>query len=67
MISSGDGTRGGLNKQLVFDVEILSPSIQEQIKIGSFFKQIDDIIALHQRELDALKETKQAFLQKMFV
>lgn len=43
------------------------PSIKEQEKIGSFFKQIDDTINLHQRELDALKETKKSFLQKMFV
>ncbi|GIO02872.1 restriction endonuclease [Brevibacillus halotolerans] len=42
-------------------------SKDEQIKIGTFFKQLDDTIALHQRELDALKETKKAFLQKMFV
>jgi len=42
------------------------PSIEEQIKIGNFFKQLDDAIALHQRELDALIETKKAFLQKMF-
>jgi type I restriction enzyme S subunit len=67
LISSGDGTRGGLNKQLVSDVVILSPSIEEQTKIGNFFKQLDDTITLHQRELDALKETKKAFLQKMFV
>nr|EEK64357.1 Type I restriction-modification system specificity subunit [Bacillus wiedmannii] len=67
LISSGDGTRGGLNKQLISDVEIMSPSVEEQIKIGNFFKQLDDTIALHQRELDALKETKKAFLQKMFV
>ena len=43
------------------------PKLSEQIKIGNFIKQLDDIIALHQRELDALKETKKAFLQKMFV
>ncbi|MCY8343392.1 restriction endonuclease subunit S [Bacillus haynesii] len=43
------------------------PSNDEQEKIGNFFKKIDDTIALHQRELDALKETKKAFLQKMFV
>ncbi|HDR5352068.1 TPA: restriction endonuclease subunit S, partial [Bacillus thuringiensis] len=46
--------------------EFLAPTIQEQIKIGKFFKQLDDMIVLHQRELDALKETKKAFLQKMF-
>ncbi|HDR3894788.1 MULTISPECIES: restriction endonuclease subunit S [Bacillus] len=43
------------------------PSLEEQTKIGSFFKQLDNTIALHQRELDTLKETKKAFLQKMFV
>ncbi|MGB2872353.1 restriction endonuclease subunit S [Psychrobacillus psychrotolerans] len=43
------------------------PRLNEQIKIGSFFKQLDDTITLHQRELEALKETKKAFLQKMFV
>ena len=40
---------------------------EEQEKIGSFFKQLDDTIALHQRKLDLLKEQKKGFLQKMFV
>ncbi|EHK9656787.1 restriction endonuclease subunit S [Enterococcus faecalis] len=39
--------------------------VQEQQKIGSFFKQLDDTIALHQRKLDLLKEQKKGFLQKM--
>ncbi|XOW20568.1 restriction endonuclease subunit S [Lactococcus cremoris] len=39
----------------------------EQQKIGSFFKQLDDTITLHQRKLDLLKEQKKGFLQKMFV
>ncbi|EMF0479597.1 restriction endonuclease subunit S [Enterococcus faecium] len=42
------------------------PSYEEQQKIGTFFKQLDDTIALHQRKLDLLKETKKGFLQKMF-
>lgn len=48
-------------------VTIDSTSIEEQNKIGAFFKQLDDTIALHQRKLDLLKETKKGFLQKMFV
>lgn len=40
--------------------------IQEQQKVGTFFKQIDNTITLHQRKLDLLKETKKGFLQKMF-
>ncbi|WP_433961373.1 restriction endonuclease subunit S [Enterococcus italicus] len=43
------------------------PIIEEQKKIGSFFKELDDAIALHQRKLDLLKEQKKGFLQKMFV
>jgi len=35
-------------------------------KIGSFFKQLDDTIALHQHKLNLLKEQKKGFLQKMF-
>ena len=53
------------------DLRILMVSlpvdIEEQQKIGSFFKQLDNTIALHQRKLDSLKEQKKGFLQKMFV
>ena len=42
------------------------PSYEEQQKIGSFFKQLDETIALHQRKLELLKEQKKGFLQKMF-
>ena len=48
-------------------VKFFITNYSEQQKIGSFFKQLDDTIALHQRELDLLKETKKGFLQKMFV
>lgn len=48
------------------EFEIYKPSQKEQQKIGSFFKQLDDTIALHQRKLELLKEQKKGFLQKMF-
>ncbi|EAF8242555.1 restriction endonuclease subunit S [Listeria monocytogenes] len=38
----------------------------EQKRIGTFFKQLDDIIALHQRKLDTLKQMKKGLLQQMF-
>lgn len=49
------------------DIPVPVPTLLEQQKIGSFFKQLDDTIALHQRKLDLLKEQKKGFLQKMFV
>lgn len=49
------------------NIVAMFPSEEEQQKIGTFFKQLDDTITLHQRKLDLLKETKKGFLQKMFV
>jgi len=48
------------------EFEIYKPSQEEQQKIGSFFKQLDDTIALHQRKLDKLKQLKQGYLQQLF-
>ncbi|WP_439819759.1 restriction endonuclease subunit S [Lactiplantibacillus plantarum] len=42
------------------------PDKKEQEKIGSFFKQLDNTIALHQRKLEKLQELKKRYLQKMF-
>ncbi|MBU8724171.1 MULTISPECIES: restriction endonuclease subunit S [Bacillus] len=56
-----------LSKASIVKISVRIPTSAEQEKIGNFFKQLDDTIALHQRELDALKVTKKAFLQKMFV
>ncbi|NDR69669.1 restriction endonuclease subunit S [Fructilactobacillus sanfranciscensis] len=39
---------------------------EEQQKIGSFFKQLDDTIVLHQRKLNKLKKLKSAYLTEMF-
>ena len=60
------GGRAKLNADVMMKLNILLPTFVEQQKIGAFFKQLDDIIALHQRKLDLLKEQKKGFLQKMF-
>ena len=41
--------------------------IKEQNKIGNLFKQLDNLITLHQREVENLKIFKEAMLEKMFV
>lgn len=46
---------------------IIPPSTKEQQKIGAFFSQLDDLITLHQRELEKLQSIKKALLEKMFV
>ncbi|MFW7433976.1 restriction endonuclease subunit S [Vagococcus carniphilus] len=67
IVSSASGTtvkHSSVSKILDFKSAI--PNIEEQKLIGSFFKELDNTIALHQRKLDLLKEQKKGYLQKMF-
>lgn len=57
--------RHWISKFSEFSVRI--PCYNEQLKIGSFFKQLDDSINLHQQHIEKLKQAKKAFLQKMLV
>ncbi|MCM3602464.1 restriction endonuclease subunit S [Robertmurraya korlensis] len=66
MMSSGDGTRGGLNKQIVSDVVVPYTSIEEQEKIGTIFANLDHLITLHQHKYDKLVIVKKSMLEKMF-
>ncbi|HFU4353613.1 TPA: restriction endonuclease subunit S, partial [Streptococcus suis] len=45
---------------------VVFPTLPEQEAIGSFFSDLDQLITLHQRKLDDVKELKKALLQKMF-
>ena len=56
-----------LSKSAINDTRILLPDAREQSRIGTLFSKLDSLIALHQRELDILKNLKQALLEKMFV
>lgn len=50
-----------------FDTAVRIPkSIEEQVQIGSYFQHLDNLITLHQRKCDELKEVKKYMLQNMF-
>ena len=54
--------------KLVSNTEFAIPcSTEEQMKIGLYFEHLDNLITLHQRELDSLKKLKKGLLQNMFV
>ena len=63
---SEGGVRDTLSFNQLSEMNTMFPTYPEQEKIGSFFKQLDNTIALHQRKLDLLKEQKKGYLQKMF-
>jgi type I restriction enzyme S subunit len=39
----------------------------EQEKVSAYFANLDNLITLHQRELEKLKNIKKSMLEKMFV
>ena len=47
--------------------KFMMPKIEEQQKIGVYFKNLDHLITLHQRELEKLQYIKKSMLEKMFV
>lgn len=60
------GAQPNLSLEQVSNLEISYPSIDEQVKIGEFFSCIDNLITLHQRKCEQLKELKKFMLQNMF-
>ena len=50
------------------NMDLMMPqTISEQKEIGSYFKNLDNLITLHQRKLEKLKNIKKSMLEKMFV
>ena len=48
-------------------ITVLMPSSDEQLKISQFLSNLDNLISLHQRELEKLNNIKKSALEKMFV
>ena len=63
-LQGGQGNlSGNIVKELIVDV----PTYEEQKEIGAYFQQLDNLITLHQRKLEKLKNIKKSMLEKMFV
>ena len=48
-------------------IPVTFPKYEEQIKIGSYFHSLDNLITLHQNKCEELKKLKKFMLQNMFV
>ena len=60
-------SRYNISKNKVMELELLLPSLAEQHQIGAYFLNLDNLITLHQRKLEKLKNIKKSLLEKMFV
>ena len=57
----------GVNAQEYSQYQIMMPSKPEQDKISDCLRNLDNLITLHQRELEKLQNIKKSMLEKMFV
>lgn len=65
-VSGGNDAIGNLSKSALDSQEIFVPEVPEQRKIGSLFRSLDCLIALHQRRKEKFVLLKAACLNKMF-
>ena len=65
-VTSQRSGQPGVNAQEYAEFEIKVPKKEEQTKIGTYFRNLDHLITLHQRKCDETKQLKKFMLQKMF-
>ena len=61
------GGQGNLSGEIIKNLRILLPTLEEQRKIGNFFRRLDDLISVQQKKLERMQRLKSALLEKMFV
>ena len=55
-----------INNKHIEPYEVIIPSLDEQKRIGVYFRSLDHLITLHQRKLEKLQLVKKSMLEKMF-
>ena len=53
--------------EMIADMDIALPKVKEQMAISAYFERLDNLITLHQRKLEKLKNIKKSMLEKMFI
>ncbi len=56
-----------VSQDTLADVALLMPSMREQEAVGLVFLYLDNLITLHQRKLELLRNIKKSLLDRMFV
>ena len=66
LASASRSANTNINQKALQRIEIQIPDFSEQTQIGTYFRELDRLIELHQRKYDKLVTLKKAMLQKMF-
>ena len=59
------GGRAKLNAETLMEIDLLLPVKQEQVSIGNYFTNLDNLITLHQRKLEKVKKIKEGMMQQL--
>ena len=65
--SAAAGTMQIVNRKEFYELKTWIPTLDEQKIIGTYFRNLDNLITLHQRKLEKLKNIKKSMLEKMFI
>ena len=60
-------SRFNISKNKVMELSVPVPSAVEQKQLGQYFTKFDNLITLHQRKLELLRNIKKSLLDRMFV
>lgn len=60
------GGQGNLSANIILELPIQLPGLEESNQIACFLESVDKLITLHQRKLEKIKLAKKALLQKLF-
>lgn len=66
-ITSQRSGQPGVNAQEYGNYTLMLPSFEEQQQIGTYFRNLDNLITLHQRKYDQMVSVKKSMLEKLFV
>ena len=67
IIANGSRKAKRIHVDTFLEMDILTPCIEEQLKIGAYFSHVDNFILCKQQQLEKLQSIKKALLEKMFV
>ncbi len=59
-------SRYNISKKKMMEIKVPMPISAEQRQLGEIFRQLDNLITLHQRKYDKIVNIKKALLEKMF-
>jgi len=65
-LSAGDGGRGGLNLQIIKEINIFVPNMKEQNKIADCLSSLDALITAQAEKIEQLKLHKKGLMQGLF-